>query len=98
MGKVKITYYGLLQHIVGNREKEYHISDNATVRDLLRLLVKKYGNEFKDNILTPDWQLRPLTIIQLDGHNISEIDGSNTMLKTNSELSIAVIAYIISGG
>ena len=98
MGKVKITYFGLLQHIVGKRENGYDISDNTTVRDLLHLLVKKYGNEFKDNILTPDWQLQPLTVIQLDGHNINEIDGLNTTLKNNSKLSIAVLAYIISGG
>ena len=98
MSKVKVTYYGLLQHIVGNRENEYHVSDNTTVRDLLHLLVERYGNEFKANILTPDWQLHPLTVIQLNDHNINEIDGLNTMLMNNSELSIAVLAYLVSGG
>ena len=98
MSKVKVTYYGLLQHIVGNRENEYHVSDNTTVRDLLHLLVEKYGDAFKANILTPDWQLQTQTIIQLNDYNINEIDGLDTTLMNNSEVSIAVLAYLVSGG
>jgi molybdopterin converting factor small subunit len=98
MGKVKVTYYGLIQHIVGNQENEYPISGNTTVRDLLHSLVQRYGDEFRAHILTSDWQLQPLAIIQLNDHNINEIDGLNTMLINNSKLSIAVIAYLIGGG
>ena len=98
MRKVAVTYYGLLQHIVGNRENEYSISSDATVSDLLHLLVERYGKNFRANILTPDWQLQPLAVIQLNGRNINEIDGLDTVLVDNSELSIAIIAYLVGGG
>ncbi len=98
MMKVKVAYYGLIRNMPGSREEEISLSGEATVRELLHLLAKKYGDEFRASILTPDWQLQPLAMIHLNDCNINEIDGLNTKLEDGSQLSVTVITYAISGG
>ena len=98
MSKVKVTYYGLIRNVVDNQEEEYQLSDGAIIRELLQLLVERYGEGFRANILTPDWQLPPTAIMHLNGRDINEIDGLDTGLDDNSELSIIVIPHVIRGG
>ncbi len=98
MSKVKVIYYGLIKNVVDRQEDETYLSGEATVRELLDSLIQKYGDGFRSAVLTPDWQLLPISVIQLNGRDISEIDGLNTKLEDNSELSITVLAYAASGG
>lgn len=98
MSKIKVNYYGLIRNIVDNREDESYSSEDGTVEELLQSLVQKYGDGFRSMVLTPDWQLLPITMIHINGRDINEIDGLNTKLEDNSELSITVLAYATSGG
>ncbi len=98
MSKVKVIYYGLIKNKVDSQDDEIHISGEATVRELLRLLVERHGNEFRDKLLTSDWQLQPLVMIHLNGRDVNDIDGLNTKLTDNSELSIMLLAYVQTGG
>ena len=103
MSKVKVTYYGVMFKIilgVDNQEEECQIPDGATVKELLRLLVEKHGDEFRAAFITHDWQLIPDTVILVNGNqlNINELDGLDTRLEDNSELSITAMLYTIDGG
>ncbi len=98
MSKVKVNYYGLIRNIVDNREDESYSSDDGTVGEMLQSLVQKYGDEFRSMLLTPDWEPLLTTAIHLNGRDINEIDGLNTRLEDNNELSITVLAYATSGG
>jgi molybdopterin converting factor small subunit len=84
--------------MVDNQEEENYLPGDATVRELLQSLVQRYGDSFRSMMLTPNWQLLPNTIIYLNGRDINEIDGLETKLADNSELSITVITYAIGGG
>ena len=99
MGKVKVSYYGMiLQKVSGAHEEEVYLSGETTARDLLKILAEKHGDEFRESILTPDGQLRTAAIVQYNGRDINEIDGLDTKLGDNSELSIMLIAYMVTGG
>ena len=99
MSKVQVSYIGIiLQKVSGEQEEEVSLSGEATVRDLLKILVEKHGNEFRESILTSDGQLKTAAIVQYDGSDINEIDGLDTKLGDNSELSIMLIAYMVTGG
>ncbi len=98
MSKVKVVYYGLILSVTGNQNEEVHLSDEATVKELLHSLVERHGNAFRDSLLTSDWQLQPLVTIELHGCDISDMDGLNTKLEDNAELTITLIAPMISGG
>ncbi len=49
-------------------------------------------------MLTSDWELHPIAIIYLNGRDINEIEGLNSKLEDNSELSITVMPYEVYGG
>lgn len=98
MTKIKVTYYGLIRNVVDNKEAEDYPYNGATVREVIGSLAQRYGDRFRSMILTSDWQIHPLAIIQLNGHDINEIEGLNTKLEDNSELCITVIPYLIIGG
>ena len=98
MGKVKIHYYGLIRNIVDKEEVEVHLSDDDTVRDLLHSLVQSYGDGFRSMVLTPEWELLHIAMIHVNDRDINELDGLNTKLEGNSELSITVLAYEVIGG
>lgn len=98
MSKVKVTYYGLIRNVVDNKEGEHCLSGGTTVGELLHSLVQKYGDRFRSMMLTSDWQLHPLAVIELNGRDIDEIKGLDTKLEGNSELCITVIPYLIVGG
>ena len=98
--KVRVKYYGVIRNpkIVDKLEDEICLSGNGTVGKLLQSLVRKYGDEFRSMLLSPDWEPLLTTIIQLNGRDINEIDGLNTELKDNSELSITAVLAAIEGG
>lgn len=98
MCNIKITYYGLIRQIVDVQEEKSCIPDGGTVRELLQLLVHKYGEGFRSIILSLDGQLLPVAMLHLNGRDINEMDGLQTKLEANSDLSITVLAHAISGG
>jgi molybdopterin converting factor small subunit len=95
---VNVTYYGLINNLVDKPEDKHNISNGSTVQELLHTLVQKYGDNFRSLMLTPDWKLLPSTIIHLNGRDINEIEGMNTKLADDSEVSISVIKHFIGGG
>ncbi len=98
MSMVKVTYYGLIKNVVDKREDKHDISNGSTVQELLHTLVQRYGDNFRSLMLTPDWQLLPSTIIHLNGRDINEMEGMDTKLADEGELSISVIKHFIGGG
>ena len=98
MSIVNVTYYGLINNLVDKQEDKHNISHGATVRKLLQTLVQRYGDDFRSMTMTPDWQLLPSTIIHLNGRDINEIQGMNTKLADDGEVSISVIKHFIGGG
>ena len=98
MVTVKISYYGLIKNVVDKAEDENYLSGDATVKELLHSLVQKYGDGFRSMVLTSDWELHPIAIIYLNGRDINEIEGLNSKLEDNSELSITVMPYEVYGG
>ena len=95
MGKIKVTFYGLIKAVVDKQEEVYQVSAETTAKQLLQSLIDTYGDEFRRKIFTPEMQIMPLVVIQLDGR---DIDGLDIKLKDNSELSITVIPHPVMGG
>ncbi len=95
---MKILYYGLVQNVVGKREEELAVSEGATVNELVRSLLEKYGDNFRDSLMDTRGDLRFTTRILLDGSDISDLDGLETKLENTTEASIVVMVHPIAGG
>ncbi len=98
MSKVTVTWYGLIRNFVDKQAEDFFIPDSATVRELLRLLVERHDDAFRANIFMSDWQLQPTVLIHFSGRDINEIDGLDTKLGDNSELTITVLPLVTGGG
>lgn len=93
MSKIKVNYYGFVfKTCLDNQEEECDITSGTTVKELLRSLVKRHGDDFRDFILHPDGQLKPGTLIHLNRRDIREMDGLDTAFKENDEIAITSLA------
>jgi len=98
MSKVRVVWYGLIRNYVDKPEDEFQISGSTTVAELLRSVVDRHDDMFRANIFTSSQKLQPTVIIQLNGRYIDKINGLNTKLEHNSELTITVIPLVTGGG
>ncbi|MBI2304104.1 MAG: MoaD/ThiS family protein [Chloroflexi bacterium] len=95
---MKVTYYGLVRNVVGLREEEVTLSPEATVRDLLRVLVERHGNGLRDSLLASEGNLRFTARILLGEEDIGEMGGLDTKVDTHQRASIVVVVYPVEGG
>jgi len=93
--EINIRYSHKLREIVKKREEVVQIREQASLKDLLSLLSKKYGEEFEQYVYS-GLRGKGLPIVFLiDGKNVSQLGGLETAL-----LNSCVVTMIppIAGG
>ena len=48
--KINVRYYGLVAAATKKTQEDLEIKDSATVEEALGLLIKKYGDKFKNEL------------------------------------------------
>lgn len=86
--EVEVKFYAMLRDIAGNKAETVSLLLKSSVRDLLDLLVARYGEEFERYIYDAEKQLRSYLSYMLNGININSLDGFDTMLKEGDVLSL----------
>ncbi len=93
--EINIRYSHKLREIVKKREEVVQIREQASLKDLLSLLSKKYGEGFEQYVYS-GLRGKGLPIVFLiDGKNVSQLGGLETAL-----LNSCVVTMIppIAGG
>ena len=93
--EINVRYSHKLREIVKKREEVVQIREQASLKDLLSLLSKKYGEEFEQYVYS-GLRGKGLPIVFLiDGKNVSQLGGLETAL-----LNSCVVTMIppIAGG
>ena len=98
MGSVRVRYIGLVQNILGNRQEDLPIGADTTVRKLLLLLAEKHGVHFRNSVMRTSGELRPSVTIHIDNHNIKELNGLDTLLTSDSEVTLIITGHPDPGG
>ncbi|MBF8264668.1 MAG: MoaD/ThiS family protein [Dehalococcoidia bacterium] len=98
MGTVKIRYIGLVQNVVGNRQEELSLHTDTTVRQLLMMLVEKHGIHFRLSVLRTSGELRPTVTIHVGNRDIKELEGLDTPLVPDSEMTVIITGHPDPGG
>ncbi len=98
MGTVKIRYIGLVQNVVGNRQEELSLQTDTTVRQLLLMLVEKHGIHFRLSVLRTSGELRPTVTIHVGNRDIKELEGLDTPLVPDSEMTVIITGHPDPGG
>ena len=86
--KVDVKLYTMLREIAGKKSETVALPLKSTVRDLVDLLVERYGEAFSKYIYNNEKQIRSFHSYMLNGVNIKRLEGFETMLKEGDVLSI----------
>lgn len=84
--EVKIQYTGQLANHAKLSEEVIDMPESSTCRQLIDAVVKRHGADFSDLILTSGGEIRPSTLIILDGEQAQGepgtliLDGVDTVM------------------
>jgi MoaD family protein len=93
MMKVRVKYLSRARDITKKENEELELSDNSTLRDLVDILISKYGEEFKNYFyMGRDDRERPAPLVLV---NKKLVDKISCEIKNGSEV---VFMAAISGG
>ncbi len=84
----KVFFLSLLADIIKQKQITISVSDNITVKDLLESIKYKFGEALKDTIFNPMGDLNKYIIILLNGKDIRLMNGLNTIINNNDEISL----------
>ncbi|CBS90949.1 MoaD/ThiS family protein [Azospirillum lipoferum] len=83
---MRVSYFALLRNATKTSKEEW-TQPAATVRDLMRDLVAKYGPEFARWVMK-DGELAGFSIILVDGRDVRSLQGLDTPLTLESDIFI----------
>ncbi|HHW91111.1 MAG TPA: MoaD/ThiS family protein [Firmicutes bacterium] len=89
---MKVKFFAHIRDCAGVREDTVQFS--GTVGELLLYLSNKYGNTFRGAVLAGN-QVSDRVIILVNGRNIVHLDGVDTVLDEEDEVSIFPV---VAGG
>ena len=96
--ELTINFYGYIRDVVAEDKIRLSLPSTSTVNDMFQLLVQKYGNKFKERLLTAQGELQGTVAISIDDE---VIDNLTTRLsdktKENKEVNIMVIPMAAGG-
>ena len=93
-----VSYLGLVRNVIGQSEEDLDVRADTTVGQLLGLLADKHGPPFKQSVFKPSGELRAMAQVCVDDRDIDELNGFDTRLGENEQISIVVGVYPPEGG
>jgi len=87
--KIRVQYFASVRELVGLREEILDVEEKATVLDVLRVLARRHGEEFREYVFNPGTE-SPRSHLQflVNEDSISSLNGLSTVLLDNSSLAI----------
>jgi len=85
MGRVKVTFYGALAKIAGEKTAEVN---GSALKEVVNALIKRYGQEFGEKIYDENGKLRKFVNIYINGKDIRFLSNLNTQLNEGDEISV----------
>ncbi|MFW9824117.1 MAG: MoaD/ThiS family protein [Candidatus Thorarchaeota archaeon] len=87
MSNIKIVFLSLLTDITNVEELSLPIEDGVNIRTILEKLTAKFGSKFEEIIFKSSIDLSKYVIITINGKDIRTLDGLNTKVQINDEIS-----------
>lgn len=85
---VKVQYFAQLREIVNQREESLDLDNSSTVMDLLKMLVSRHGDKFREYVFSSSGVPRPYLQFLLNGESIARMNGFETKLQDDCRLAI----------
>ena len=95
--KIEMEYLGHIKNVMGNKkQEEMEIDDHSSIRDLLVLLSKKYGDPFRKAVYeSGSSDLKANFMATVNGFLLNQLQGVETKLKNGDRVTLMPV---VSGG
>ncbi|MHA1499796.1 MAG: MoaD/ThiS family protein [Promethearchaeota archaeon] len=92
---VKINFLSLLADITKIKELNLSVQSNSTIKEILRILISKFGKDFERKILDSPDSISKYIILGLNGKDIRTLKNLNTIVNHHDEI---LLLPAIAGG
>lgn len=89
---IKIRFLAMFKEIVGREKISREVEVGTTIGDVLDMLAKEYGKDFRETIDKKTGQVDVNTLVMLNGRNVRD---TNEKLKDND---LVIITAPVGGG
>ena len=84
--KIKVSYLDRLRRLTKKNVETIELLEGSNVDDLLKVLLKKYGREFKNYVYDEGGAVKPYIQFFINGRSV--VRDTETELKDTDELAI----------
>lgn len=85
---IEIKFFTSLREITGKKMISLRLKDVISVEELISLLIKKYGKEFKEYVCDDQGKVQDFLSFLINGKNINNLRGFNTLLEDGDVIAI----------
>ena len=86
MMNVMVQYYALIREVVQKEEEEIVLPEKSSIRDLLELLIKEYGEDFKNLFFERNGDIAHRILIFVNGSDFDLAKDENMTLENGSKV------------
>lgn len=92
--RIRLRFLSTMRHMVGENEKVIEISKEATIGDLLRLILTTYGKKMTTFLFKEDNEsVRNDILILINDVDMNVLEGLDTVLSEEDEVTLMPIAH-----
>ena len=95
MFEINVSFFSILEDIVGKSDVKIKLEGGSKIIDLLKELIKEFGEEFQKNILDSKGDVNKYVILGINGRDIRTIAGLETSIHKDDDI---VFLPAIAGG
>ena len=92
---VKINFLSLLADITKIKELNLSVQDKSTIKEILKILITKFGKDFERKILDSPDSISKYIILGLNGKDIRTLENLDTIVNHHDEI---LLLPAIAGG
>lgn len=86
--EITVHYFTVLRNVTSKRFEKIKIKENSTLQDVLTVLVKKYGANFKRYASSGKRKRAIHLVFLLNGQDVAQFDGLRTRLHDGDTVSL----------
>jgi len=92
--RVRLRFLSTMKELVGKNDTSLQVDAQATVEDLLKIVLRKYDNSMTSLLFEEDKKsVRNDILILINDVDINILDGLKTLLSEDDEVALIPIAH-----
>ncbi len=85
---IEIKFFTSLREITGKKKISLKLKNMISIEELLSLLQRKYGKEFKEYVFDDQGKVQDFLSILINGRNVNNLQGFKTLIKDGDIIAI----------